>query len=62
MVLKGIFSETKYVSILNADNNFDEEDPNATMLIRFLAWHIKFEKCKALKKNNWRIKVNCVAS
>ena len=51
LVLKRIFSETKYVSILNADNNFDEEDPNATILIRFLAWHIKFEKRKALKKN-----------
>ena len=33
LVLKRIFSETKYVSILNADNNFDEEDPNATILI-----------------------------
>ena len=50
LVLKDIFSETKYVSVLNVDNNFDEQDPNATILIRFLAWHLKFEKRKALKK------------
>ena len=37
-------------SILNTDlnitldNSFDEDD--ATILIRLLAWHIKFEKCK----------------
>ena len=29
---------------------FDEEDPNAIILIRLLAWHIKFEKRKELKK------------
>ena len=46
LVLKDIFFETKYVSVLNVDNNFDEQDPNATILIRFLAWHLKFEKCK----------------
>ena len=32
------------------DNNFDEDDPNTIILIRLLAWHIKFEKRKALKK------------
>ena len=34
----------------NLDNNFDEDDPDTIILIRLLAWHIKFEKCKALKK------------
>ena len=24
------------------DNNFDEDDPNTIVLIRLLAWHIKF--------------------
>ena len=32
------------------DNNFDEDDPNTIILIRLLAWNIKFQKCKALKK------------
>ena len=35
---------------INLDNNFDESDPDTIILIRFLAWHIKFEKCKALNK------------
>ena len=34
----------------NFDNNFDEDDPDTIIVIRFVAWHIKFEKCKALKK------------
>ena len=34
---------------INHKNNFDEDDPY-TILIRLLAWHIKFEKLKALKK------------
>ena len=25
-------------------DNFDEEDPDTIILIRLLAWHIKFEK------------------
>ena len=33
---------------INLDNNFDEDDP--IILIRLLAWHIKFEKRKELKK------------
>ena len=33
---------------INLDNNFDEDDPD--ILIRLLAWHIKFKKRKALKK------------
>ena len=40
----------KYLNNINLDNNFDEDDPDTMILIRFLAWHIKFEKRKALKK------------
>ena len=29
-------------------------------IIRFLAWHIKFEKRKSLKRDKWRINVNSV--
>ena len=29
---------------INLDNSFDEDD------LKLLAWHIKFEKCKAFKK------------
>ena len=36
---------------INLDNNFDEDDPDTIILIRLLAWHIKFEKRKALKKD-----------
>ena len=32
------------------DDNFDEDDPDTIILIRFLAWHIKFRKRKELKK------------
>ena len=35
---------------INPDNNFCEDDPNTIILVRLLAWHIKFEKLKALKK------------
>ena len=35
---------------INLDNNFDEDDPDTIILIRLLTWHIKFEKCTALKK------------
>ena len=34
----------------NLDNNFDEDDPDTIILVRLLAWHIKFEERKALKK------------
>ena len=37
------------VNNINLDNNFDEDDPDITILMRLLAWHIKFEKRKALK-------------
>ena len=35
---------------INLDNNFDEDDPDTFFLIRLVAWHIKFEKRKALEK------------
>ena len=35
---------------INLDNNFDKDDPNAIILIRGLAWHMKFATRKALKK------------
>ena len=35
---------------INLDDNFDEDDPDNIILIRFLAWHSKFKKRKALKK------------
>ena len=34
---------------LDNDNNFDEDDPDTIIHVRLLAWHSKFEKCKALK-------------
>ena len=37
-------------SNINLDNNFDEDDLDTFTLIRLLAWHIKFEKRKELKK------------
>ena len=36
---------------INLDNNFDEDHPDTIILIRFLPWHSKFKKRKALKKN-----------
>ena len=35
---------------INLDKNFDEDDPDTIILIRLLAWHIKFDKRKELKK------------
>ena len=32
------------------DTNYDEDDPDTTILARRLAQHMKFEKRKALKK------------
>ena len=32
------------------DTNYDEDDPETIIHVRILAWHIKFEKSKALKK------------
>ena len=39
-----------YPNNINLDNNFDEGDPDTIILFRPLAWYIKFEKCKVLKK------------
>ena len=32
------------LNIIDLDNNFDEDDHDTIILIRLLAWHIKFEK------------------
>ena len=32
------------------DPNYDKDDPKTIIHVRLLAWHIKSEKCKALKK------------
>ena len=37
------------------DTNYDENDLEATIRIKLLAWHIKFGKRKALKKIKRRI-------
>ena len=39
------------VNNINLDNHFDENDPDTIIHVRLLAWHIKFEKCKALKND-----------
>ena len=39
-----------YLNNINLDNNFDEDDPDTIILVRLLAWHIKFEKRGALLK------------
>ena len=36
------------INNINFDNNFDEDDPDTNILLRLLAWHIKFEKRKTL--------------
>ena len=35
---------------LDYGNNFDDNDPDTIIHVRLLAWWIKFEKPKALKK------------
>ena len=35
---------------LDNDKNFDEDDPDTIIHLRFLAWHSKSKKNKALKK------------
>ena len=32
------------------DTHYDEDNPDTIILVRLLAWHIKFWKCKELKK------------
>ena len=39
-----------YLNNINIDNNFGEDDPDTIILIRRLAWDIKFEKHKTFKK------------
>ena len=34
------------LNTINLDNNFDEDDPDTIILIRLLAWYIKFKKTK----------------
>ena len=36
---------------VNLVNNFDEDDPGTFFHVRIFAWHIRFEKRKALKKS-----------
>ena len=35
---------------INLDKSFDGDNPDTIILIRLLAWHIKFEKRKEIKK------------
>ena len=44
----GIFS-INLINI-NLDNNFVEDDPDAIILMKVLAWHSKLKKRKAFKK------------
>ena len=37
------------VNKINLDNDFDKDDLDTIILIRLLALHIKFEKCKEVK-------------
>ena len=47
------------LNIINLDNNLDENDPDAIILIRNLAWHIKFEEQRELKNiYKWKINAN----
>ena len=40
------------VTNMNLDNTFDEDANDTIIHIRLLAWHVKFEKRKALKEIN----------
>ena len=45
------------------DTHYDEDNPDTIILVRLLAWHIKFWKCKELKKKHkWKINTNSMAS
>ena len=35
---------------IDLDNDFDEDNPGSIVYVRLLAWHIKFDKRKGLKK------------
>ena len=43
------------------DTNYDQDDPDTIIPIRFLVWYIKFEKRKKLKKMI-SVNANCVAT
>ena len=49
-----IYSEMGILDIdlnnINLDNDFDEDNPGSIVYVRLLAWHIKFDKRKGLKK------------
>ena len=47
---------------LDNDKKFDEDDPDTVIHVRPLAWHSKFEKCKALKKDECRVNAISVVS
>ena len=48
---------------INLDATFyDEDEPETAILVRYLAWHIKFEKRKALIRVTRRINTNSVES
>ena len=47
---------------LDNDKKFDEDDPDTVIHVRRLAWHSKFEKCKALKKDECRVNAISVVS
>ena len=48
------YNETGILNVdynnINLDNNFDKDDPDTIYLVTFMAWHLEFEKYKALKK------------
>ena len=39
-----------YLNNINLDHDFDEDNPGSIVYVRLLAWHIKFDKRKGLKK------------
>ena len=41
--------DLKYINLY--DTNYDGDDPATIIYVRLLAWHIKFEKRKALEKD-----------
>ena len=49
-----IYSEMGILDIdlnnINLGNDFDEDNPGSIVYVRLLAWHIKFDKRKGLKK------------
>ena len=63
LVMKQLFVIKILDNNISLDNNFDEYDRDTIILIRLLAWHIKFEKREAFKKRvKQEINANSVAS